>query len=120
MVWPYGTHRLSETDIAALAIGDFRSEIIEVLRAAELSKHVLLLEAIRRTLGQRLNCPGARFAGRATRLLDEVQARAPEVVAETLRSPHFGLWAARFLFRLRGGTGQEPAIAWQREVGQLA
>jgi HEXXH motif-containing protein len=120
MVRQYSTHQLSETDIAAIAIGDFRGEIIEVLRAAELGKHVLLLEAIRRTLGRQLDCPDGRFAGKATRLLDEVQARAPEVVAETLRSPHFGLWAARFLFRLRSGAGQEAVAGWQREFGQLA
>jgi HEXXH motif-containing protein len=120
VVWPYGTHQLSETDIAALAIGDFQDEIIQVLRAAELSKHVLLLEAIRREIGRRPSCEGARSVGMATRLLDEVQARAPEVVAEILRSPHFGLWAARCLFHLRDGAGLESGDAWQREIRHLA
>ena len=120
MVWPYDIHQLSETDIAALAIGDFQAEIIQVLRAAELSKHVLLLEAVRRTIWRRPNSEGARLVAKATRVLGEVQARAPEVVAEVMRLPHFGLWVAWCLFRLRHATRQELGPRWQREIGQLA
>lgn len=120
MEWPYGTHQLSETDIAALAVGDFQTEIIQTLRATELSKHVLLLEAIRRTIGRRPYRETAGLVENATRLLGEVQARAPEVVAEILGSPHFGLWAARCLFRLRSETRPEAPTASQHEIGHLA
>jgi len=120
MVWRYGTHQLSETDVAALAIGDFQAQTVQVLRAAELSKHLLLLEAVRRTIWRRPNYEGARLVEKASRTLDEVQDRAPEVVAEILGLPHFGLWVARCLFHLRSRTRQELGPAWQREIGHLA
>jgi HEXXH motif-containing protein len=120
MVWPYGIHRLSETDVGALAVGEFPVEMVQVLRAAQLSKHTLLLEAVRRTISQPSHYDGADLVEKAIRTLSEVQARAPEVVADVLRLPHFGFWAARCLSLLRSGARQELGSAWFREIGHLA
>lgn len=120
MVRPYGKHRLSETDVAALAVGEFPAEMVQVLRSAQLSKHTLLLEAVRRTIRRPPHNDGVDLFEKAIRTLSEVQTRAPEVVADVLLLPHFGFWAARCLSRLRSGARHELGPAWFREIGHLA
>jgi HEXXH motif-containing protein len=118
--WPRSAHFLSEADVAALAADEFPAGTIRALRAAELSKHLLLLEALRRAVRQRPGSHGADLLEKASAVLSEVQARAPEVVAEVVALPHFGLWVASCLSQLRAGTMHDRKPASSREVGHLA
>ena len=78
------------------------------LRAAELSKSTLLVEALRRSVRRAGAGGGAELLRKAAVVLGAVQERAPEVVTEVLMLPHVGLWAADCLARLRSGAGGRP------------
>jgi HEXXH motif-containing protein len=95
------THRISSHDLGRLAVGEPTPEAIRLMRAAEVSKHTLLLEALRRAARQG---GGSEAFERATEVLSAVYERAPEVAAEMIGLPHFGLWAADALSRHRGAA----------------
>jgi HEXXH motif-containing protein len=102
-----GVHQLSQADLIALASGRFSGDIIRRLRSAELSKNVLLLEAVRRAAGR----SGGRgedvgLIDSAYEVLQVAQASQPRVVEALFGLPGFGLWAVECLMRLRNGTGQ--------------
>jgi HEXXH motif-containing protein len=99
VVWPKAAHRLGADFLVALGSGEFSAQIIRSLRATELSKHFLMLEALRRRTG-------ARLVQTAFNILSDVQERAPEVVDELVGSPQLGFWAADCLSRLPTATGQ--------------
>jgi HEXXH motif-containing protein len=95
------THRLSEEAFKALASGGGDATVVRDLRAAQLSKQIMLLHAV--SEAARDADPGlpevAAFAA-AHELLATVQATDPGAVAWLLSLPHFSAWAHDCLFRL--------------------
>jgi HEXXH motif-containing protein len=103
-----GHHRLTPVELAAIARGDVTTGFIRRLRAAELSKHKLLLEAVRRTAVDALSRDDEAVLAAALRTLGDVHARAPAVAEAVLVQPHVGGWAVDCLDRLaNGGFGRE-------------
>jgi HEXXH motif-containing protein len=111
-----GCHRLARADLFALASGTFTDGLIRSLRAAELSKNVLLLEAIRRTARHGESAGIIAIIDSACGVLRRAQASQPGVVAGLLALPGFGLWAAESLMRLRTSAKEPDAI----DIGHLA
>jgi HEXXH motif-containing protein len=109
-------HKLTRADLAALADGAFTGGLIRCLRSAEISKHVLLMEALRREAARCGADELVSLIDPAREVLRAAQVSRPDVVAELLALPNFGLWAVECLLRLRSGTGQPDG----RGVGHLA
>jgi HEXXH motif-containing protein len=109
-----GLHQLTRADLIALAGGRFTGSLIRRLRSAELSKNVLLLEAVRRAVAR--SGPGETVVliDSACEVLQVAQASQPGVVEALFALPNFGLWAVECLMRLRNGTGQPG------DIGHLA
>ena len=105
------SHALTDADLSALAVGEFTTKLVLRLRAAEYSKHALLLEALRRATRECGHRGCAEIVEAAVELLSRVQTEAPDAVADVLMLPHFGFWAARCLFRLRAGRTTGPRYA---------
>jgi HEXXH motif-containing protein len=82
---PPDWHRLSTDDLRGLGMGTPSPSAMRVLREARLSKHKILVEAIRRFSGS--DCADA------WELLARVQARRSEAVDYVLGSPQAGAWA---------------------------
>ena len=98
-------HRISGQMLAALATGGGGAAAVRQLAAAQYSKHLLLVWAVRDT-ARRTRHPQASHACRGYDLLAEVQRGAPDAVEAVLRHPSTGAWAARALRSLLGE--QEP------------
>jgi HEXXH motif-containing protein len=109
-----GFHQLTQADLIALAGGRFTTSLIRRLRSAEISKNVLLLEAVRRTAAR--SGPGETVVliDSSFEVLQVAQASQPGVVDALFALPSFGLWAVECLMRLRNGTGQAG------DIGHLA
>ena len=104
-------HRVCGDMLAALATGGGGAAAVRHLAAAQYSKHVLLIWAVRDT-ARRTRHPQASAAARGCELLAEVQRHAPDAVEAVLRHPAAGAWAARALRALLGEeqpTGTRPA-----------
>jgi HEXXH motif-containing protein len=103
-------HRLSASELAALASGRGGACLVHALRRAQLSKRLLLLKFIAQAW------PGDRTErDRALEVLAAAQRRAPEAFAEALGYPSVGIWAARIAVRLRDRSG----IALDADLGHL-
>jgi HEXXH motif-containing protein len=92
------THTLSVDQFAALATGGGDEEAVAVLRTSQLSKNIVLLRAIMQVASW--SCPDEYAASGFVdgfALLEEVQRRAPDAVAEVLVHPQVGAWAAQCL-----------------------
>jgi HEXXH motif-containing protein len=112
-----GFHRLTRAHLFALASGAFTDGLIHSLRSAELSKNVLLLEAIRRAaVPRRVSAEIIAIIDSACEVLRRAQANEPAVVDRLLALPGFGLWAAEALMRLRTRAKEPDAI----DIGHLA
>jgi HEXXH motif-containing protein len=117
-------HQLAPADLMALAGSHYTESLIRRLRAAELSKNVLLLEAVRRE-AIRIGSDGvSAIIDSACEVLRTAQASRPGVVARLLTLPNFGLWAVESLTRLRTRT-QQPGrqldvTVLKADVGHLA
>ena len=98
-------HRISGQMLAALATGGGGAAAVRQLAAAQYSKHLLLVWAVRDT-ARRTRHPQASHACRGYDLLAEVQRGAPDAVEAVLRHPSTGAWAARALRSLL--DEQEP------------
>src|SRR5450631_1072372 len=96
------THQIPADTLAALGTGGGGTDAVQPLVAAQYSKHLLLVWAVR-TMARETSHPQASQAGRGFELLADVQRQAPEAVEAVLRHPSVGAWAGR---ALRGG---EPA-----------
>jgi uncharacterized protein len=96
------THQIPAGTLAALGTGGGGTDAVQPLVAAQYSKHLLLVWAVR-TMARETGHPQASQAGRGFELLADVQRQAPEAVEAVLRHPSVGAWAGR---ALRGG---EPA-----------
>lgn len=111
-----GFHQLTRADLVALASGKFTGNLIGRLRSAELSKNVLLLEAIRREAVRSGSDEIIAIIDSSREVLRAAQVCQPDVVERLLALPNFGLWAAECLMRLRSRTEQPGAP----DVGHLA
>lgn len=108
-------HQLTPEELAALAGGGFTEDLVACLRSAEISKHVLLMEAVRRETARRGGAE-PRLVDLALEVLQAAEASRPDVVAGLLALPSLGLWAVECLLRLRSGTtGPDGPV-----VGHLA
>jgi HEXXH motif-containing protein len=123
----FATHRLSRQDLRALVAGEDAEAAVDRLRAAELSKHKVLLAAIMRMAGRVGPADHARTLVEAYRLLVRVEAQDGSVVRDLLASPQFGVWAAHCLHRLSGresdgraGDDREDDALLSADLGQLA
>ncbi|MFI9559971.1 aKG-HExxH-type peptide beta-hydroxylase [Nonomuraea endophytica] len=92
-------HSLADAELEELATGLISAALTERLAGAELSKHKLLFEAVRRH--------AATESAQAVRLLGEIEREHPRVVAQLLALPQVGVWAVECLHQLRlGGAGE--------------
>jgi HEXXH motif-containing protein len=99
------SHSLPETAFIALATGGGDSDVIHLLREAQLSKHTMLLHAIAGAAGDADPAEPAIVAFRAGyELLTRVQVTDSAVFAWLLGLPHLGGWANDGLIRLDQGT----------------
>ena len=104
-------HHVPGDMLSALATGGGGAAAVRHLAAAQYSKHVLLVWAVRDT-ARRMRHPQASHAARGCELLAEVQRQAPDAVEAVLRHPAAGAWAARALRALLSEgqpTGTRPA-----------
>jgi HEXXH motif-containing protein len=115
-----GVYWLSSADLRALATGDGQAEVVRRLRAAELSKHKLLLAALMREAQQSRPSEYAATLVPAYRLLADVQAHHPEVVDDLLISPQFGGWVSDCVRRLSASEQAIDAAPLATDLGQLA
>lgn len=117
-------HRLTSADLAALASSQYTESLIRRLRAAELSKNVLLLEAVRREAIRTGTDSINAIVNSACDVLRIAQANRPGAVGRLLTLPNFGLWAVESLTRLRAapqrpGT-QRDKTSLKLDIGHLA
>ncbi|CAO5159336.1 HEXXH motif domain-containing protein [Frankia sp. AiPs1] len=105
-------HRLDRSDFDELAAGRARDDLVHRLRVAQLSRRLLLLRAVMDDAA-RLAPDGAGRCGLAHSygILAAAQRASPDVVAELLLSPGFGLWAMHCLRRLRGTVSSPGPVA---------
>ncbi|MEV5558912.1 HEXXH motif domain-containing protein [Nonomuraea wenchangensis] len=95
------THRLSAAAFAELATGGGGADALAELRAAQTSKHRLLV---------RLAAEESGTAARAYEALAELEAGAPAEVSGCLRHPAVGAWALRAC-RGQADPGRLAAVA---------
>ncbi len=107
-------HCVSADMLAALATGGGGAAAVRHLAAAQYSKHVLLIWAVR-DAARRMRHPQASHAARGCELLAEVQRQAPDAVEAVLRHPAAGAWAARALRALL--SEEPPAGTWPARPG---
>src|SRR6266542_3485265 len=119
------THRLTDAELASLARGRFRTAVIGRLIAAELSKHRLLVEDVRRRAHRAGPPDDLAVMNSAVRLLGQLEAHSPEIVANTLALPQVGSWAIDCLRKMAAGNSTEQPDAarrapLRRDLGYLA
>ncbi len=104
------THQVSAGTLAVLGTGGGGADALRPLVAAQYSKHLLLVWAVR-DAARRAGHAQASHAGRGFELLADIQRRAPEAVEAVLRHPSVGAWADRALRALLNGeqASGEPA-----------
>jgi HEXXH motif-containing protein len=90
------------------------------LRAAELGKHKALLAAIMRIAARKAVPDYGRALEIPYRLLSDVEARAPQAVADLLATPQFGAWANDVLRRLLEGESAPDGVPLAIDLGHLA
>lgn len=95
-------HRLDTADLRALATGPVSVELVHRLRSAELSRHLILLEAVRReaaAAAEAGDLPRAEFGDfeRVLSALARLQRTSPALVRGLLSLPQIGAWAGRCL-----------------------
>jgi len=106
------THRLSDGAFESLAAGYGGADTINVLRHAQLSKHLLLIRYIAESW------PGdTSERDDALAVLAAAQRRAPGPVSEFLAGPSIATWATWVARRLRGSASSAPLAA---EAGHLS
>ncbi|MFJ7213248.1 HEXXH motif domain-containing protein [Amycolatopsis sp. NPDC098790] len=107
------THRVSLTNLDAMAAGRSDAAVVAQLRQADRSRRLTLLRAVLDAAAE-LNPAMAPLPplGEAWTLLIEAQQRDPAATDRVLAHPHTGLWAANVLQRLaKGGSGDPPLWA---------
>ncbi len=121
--------RLESAELGALARGRLAAGTVSKLTAAELVKHRVLVEVVRR---RAINSGSGPLVDHAAALLSEVEARAPAVAAEVLALPQVGEWAIACLRRMPSAEAagtltavrERPILASERQhdrdLGYLA
>lgn len=107
------THRVSLTNLDAMAAGRSDAAVVAQLRQADRSRRLTLLRAVLDAAAE-LNPAMSPLPplDEAWTLLIEAQQRDPAVTDRVLAHPHTGLWAANVLQRLaKGGSGDSPLWA---------
>ncbi|SEF23787.1 HEXXH motif-containing protein [Amycolatopsis pretoriensis] len=107
------THRVSLTNLDAMAAGRSDAAIAGQLRQADRSRRLTLLRAVLDAAAE-LNPAMSPLPplDAAWTLLIEAQQRDPAATDRVLAHPHTGLWAANVLQRLaKGGAGDPPLWA---------
>jgi HEXXH motif-containing protein len=101
------THRLAPEALAELAVGHGSRLVLGQLRAAQRSKHLMLLHAIAvKAVDLAGGAPGAAAFQAGYDLLAKVQAERPGIVDRLVSLPQVGAWAHDCIARLR--RGQAP------------
>jgi HEXXH motif-containing protein len=109
-------HRIAGDTFAALAAGGGGPDAVRGLRAAQLSRHLLLLKFI---ADEWPGDPGHRDAALAA--LAEAQAKAPDTVADLLTEPMIGAWVSWTVRRIRGSaTSNTPLRVDLGHLGSVA
>jgi HEXXH motif-containing protein len=99
------THSLSASAFSELAGGAGDSVVVRELREAQLSKHLMLLHVVAgAAAGVDRPSPEADAFDAGYRLLAQVQAAHPAVVARVLGLPHVGSWTHECLACLDSGS----------------
>lgn len=96
-VTAYQSHILMQSDLTRIGYGQPGRRLIRVLQDAVLSKHLTMLETIRRS------ARSDPMMAAAWQALCEEQARNPRRAMRILRSPQVGAWAADSIASLRRG-----------------
>lgn len=117
-------HCLHDADLAAVCAGGVTAAVLGKLRAAQSSKHRLLVEGVRRraaTWGQGIT----DLLDGGLRLLGEVEAQSPQTAASVLELPQTGGWAADCLRRMANrrdcsDAGGAYASSLRNDLGYLA
>ncbi|MCW2929790.1 MAG: hypothetical protein JWM19_752 [Actinomycetia bacterium] len=103
--------------------GESQLPTLQRLRSGELGKHKALLASITR-MAARVDLPGNDHERALTipyRLLADVEARAPDLVAGLLATPQFGAWADTCVRRLlAGNAGSQDSVPLATDLGHLA
>jgi HEXXH motif-containing protein len=87
-------YRLTRNDLSALAAGNVSPRLAARLLSAELSKHELLFELVRRTASRRGSSADVARVKAATKMLEQIQTRKPKIIETIFTLPQFGAWAA--------------------------
>src|SRR5262249_39958444 len=104
----------TRADGVTLASSNFLRNLIRRLRSAELSKNIVLLEAVRREAVRNGPDEIVTLIDSAYDVLRVAQATEPGVVEQLLAQPNFGLWAVECLMRLKNKT------SLLEDIGHLA
>jgi HEXXH motif-containing protein len=117
------THWLSPGDLRALATGRGQAAVVRRLRAAELSKHRILLTALMREAARSHPAEYALTLVPAYRLLADLEHLGEKVVRDLVASPQFGSWVSDCVRRLTAAEAAGQRIdappLWI-DLGQLA
>jgi HEXXH motif-containing protein len=98
------THRLPPDALAELAAGHGDRRVIAHLRAAQHSKHLMLLHALAKEVAALgANSPGTDAFRSGYDLLTKVQAERPDEVVRLISLPQVGAWAHDCVVRLDQG-----------------
>jgi HEXXH motif-containing protein len=107
----------------ASVIGKGQVPALSRLRSGELGKHKALLAFITRN-AERGGLPRSEYERALAipyRLLADVEARAPHLVADLLSTPQFGAWGDTCARRLLAGTAHAPGgVPLATDLGHLA
>lgn len=113
---PVRAHRVSEETLRALAGGGGGPEAVRTLAAIRHSRDRMLTSAVV-ALAHRSGHPQAAAAGRAYRVLAEIEQVAPEAVRRVLSYPTVGAWLAGAVRALLRPAG---AVVVPAALGQIA
>jgi HEXXH motif-containing protein len=101
------THALPAAQLDLLSAGGGDAATVRTLRAAQLSKHLLLIRALTDAAAGH---PESGRLARGYELLARVQRTHPAEVDTVLLHPHVGAWAVRCLERLYGVADADGSL----------
>jgi HEXXH motif-containing protein len=116
---PLSVHAIAAPQVRALADGTSATAVLDMLRAGQRSKCLIMLALVARVATEARH-PEAPAAVAGWRLLERVQRRAPWAVEDLLRHPAVGAWATDCVlaFESRSRPGMSPG--WLALVASAA
>ncbi|HEU5158110.1 MAG TPA: HEXXH motif-containing putative peptide modification protein [Streptosporangiaceae bacterium] len=108
---------LRDTELSGLARGIVTAETTQRLNAAQLAKHQILVETVRRRAARTQSASTVATLTRAVELLTEIQSQDPHVVDELLALPQIGSWAVSCLEGMRRGERPDADYLAQLAAG---